>query len=114
MHPTLACSRSAVIGTLHDPLALVLRQGAQERDETAPDGRDEVQVGLVEDLDHGTPCVTRRIQVFPIRGDGGATCRPRLTASVGLPVLVSQSVGSSSRHITPSGAKTRSTMPPNS
>src|SRR5262249_54748306 len=57
MHPTFACSSSAIIGTLHDPLALVLRQGAQERDEAAADGRCEVQVGLVEGLDHGTPCV---------------------------------------------------------
>src|SRR5262245_30465546 len=57
LHPTLACSSSAVIGTLHDPLVLVLRQGAEERDEAATDGRGEVQVWLVEHLDHGTPCV---------------------------------------------------------
>src|SRR5262249_52424187 len=36
------------------------------------------------------------------------------TASVGSTMLVSQSGGSSSRHLTPSGAKTRSTVPPNS
>src|SRR5262245_63884180 len=57
VHPTLAGSSSPVIGTLHDPLALVLHQGAQERDETAADRRGEVQVGLVEHLDQGTPCV---------------------------------------------------------
>src|SRR5262249_55944070 len=57
MHPTLACSSSAVIGTLHDPLALVLCQGAEERDEAAANRRGEVQMGLVEYLNHGTPCV---------------------------------------------------------
>jgi hypothetical protein len=36
------------------------------------------------------------------------------TTSVGSPALVSQSGGSSSRHLTPSGAKTRSTVPLNS
>src|SRR5262245_14598448 len=66
MHPTLACSSSAVIGTLHDPLALVLRQGAEERDETATDGGGEVQMGLVENLDHGTPCVDPLDDVYAI------------------------------------------------
>src|SRR5262249_16996652 len=53
VHPTLAGGSSAVIGTLYDPLALVLRQGAQERDEAAANRRGEVQVWLVEHLDHG-------------------------------------------------------------
>src|SRR5262249_12177913 len=52
VHPTLAGSSSAVVGSLHDPLAFVLRQGAQKRDEAAADGRDEVQVWLVRPLDH--------------------------------------------------------------
>ena len=41
MHTTLAGCSSAVVGTLHDPLAFVLREGAQERDEAATDGRGE-------------------------------------------------------------------------
>src|SRR5262249_34831503 len=60
--------------TLHDPLAFVLRQGAQERDEAATDGRGEVQVWLVEDLDHGAPGVN------PLE-DGQATY-PRPTGRV--------------------------------
>src|SRR5215813_8004928 len=44
MHPTLAGSSSAVVGALHDPPAFVLRQGAQESDKAATDGRGEVQV----------------------------------------------------------------------
>jgi hypothetical protein len=35
VHPSPPRSSSAVVGTLHDPLAFVLRQGAQERDEAA-------------------------------------------------------------------------------
>src|SRR5215510_8821178 len=73
MHPTLACSSSAVIGTLHDPLALVLSQGAQERDETAADRRGEIQVGLVEDLDHGTPCMDPLDDVHAIHHRPGGT-----------------------------------------
>src|SRR5262249_17577052 len=55
VHPTLAGSSSTVVGTLPDPLAFVLCQGAQEGDETAADGRGEIQVWLVEHLDHGAP-----------------------------------------------------------
>src|SRR5262249_61726540 len=66
VHPTLAGGSSAIIGTLHDPLALVLRQGAQERDEAAADRRGEVQVWLVEDLDHGAPCVNALDDVHAI------------------------------------------------
>jgi hypothetical protein len=35
VNPTLAGTSSAVVGTLQDPLAFVLRQGAQESDEAA-------------------------------------------------------------------------------
>src|SRR5215831_20714379 len=38
VHPTFAGSSSTIVGTLHDPLALVLRQGAQESDEAATYG----------------------------------------------------------------------------
>src|SRR5262245_59967807 len=37
VHTTLAGSSSAVVGTFHEPLALVLRQGTQESDEAATD-----------------------------------------------------------------------------
>jgi hypothetical protein len=37
VHPTFAGSSSAIVGTLHDPLALVFGQGAQEGDEAAAD-----------------------------------------------------------------------------
>src|SRR5215831_21063820 len=66
-------SSSAVVGTLHDPLALVLRQGAQESDEAATDGGGEVQVWLVEHLDHGPPCVNAFDDVHAIHHrPGGA------------------------------------------
>ena len=42
--------RPAVVRPLHDPLALILGQRGQERDEAAPDGRGEVEVRLVEHL----------------------------------------------------------------
>jgi len=57
VHTTLAGSSSTVVGALPDPLALVLRQGAQEGDEASADARREVQVWLVEHLDHGALCV---------------------------------------------------------
>jgi hypothetical protein len=41
VHPTLASSGSAIIGTLHNPLTLVFSQGAQESDKTAADRRGE-------------------------------------------------------------------------
>src|SRR5215468_9681263 len=47
---TLAGSSSAIVGTLDDPLAFVLRKGAQESNEAATYGRREVQVWLVEHL----------------------------------------------------------------
>jgi hypothetical protein len=50
VQPTPSGSSSAVVGTLHDPLALVLRQSAQECDEPTTDGGSEVQVWLVEHL----------------------------------------------------------------
>jgi hypothetical protein len=37
VYTTLAGSSSAIVGTLHDPLALVFSQGAQEGDEAAAD-----------------------------------------------------------------------------
>ena len=73
VHPALARSSSAVVGTLHDPLAFVLRQGAQEGDEAATDGRGEIQVWLVKHLDHGTPCVDGSMDVHTIHHrPGGA------------------------------------------
>jgi hypothetical protein len=54
VHPTLAGSRSPVVGTRNDPLALVLRHGAQEGIEASTYGRRQIQMGLVEHLDDGT------------------------------------------------------------
>src|SRR5690242_8164189 len=42
VHATLARSSPTVVGAFHDPLALVLRRGAQEGDEAATYGRSQV------------------------------------------------------------------------
>jgi hypothetical protein len=72
VHTTPAGSNSAIVGTLHDPLALVFSQGAQEGDEAAAYGRGEVQVWLVEHLDHGTPCVDALDNVHAIHHRPGS------------------------------------------
>src|SRR5215472_2298718 len=73
VHPTFAGSSSTIVGTLHDPLALVLRQGAQECDEAATYGGREVQVWLVKHFDHGAPCVDALDDVHAIHHrPGGA------------------------------------------
>src|SRR5215475_11249836 len=71
VHPTLVGSSSTLVGTLHDPLAFVLRQGAQESDEAATDGRGEVQVWLVEHLDHGAACLDALDDVHTIHHRSG-------------------------------------------
>jgi len=71
MDPTLPGSSSTLVGTLHDPLAFVLRQGAQECDEATTDGRGEVQVWLVEHLDHGASCVDALDNVHAIHHRSG-------------------------------------------
>src|SRR5262245_31934485 len=83
VHSTLAGSSSAVVGALHDPLAFVLRQGAQECDEAATDGRGEVQVWLVEHLDHGASRVDAFDDVHAIHHRaGGANSATTSTSPV--------------------------------
>src|SRR6476659_4369734 len=57
VHTPLAGCGPTLVSPLHYPMALVLCHGRQERDEAPPDRRGEIQVRLVEHLDHGTPRV---------------------------------------------------------
>ena len=49
----LSGGSSTSVSTLENALPLVLSHGAQECDEPPADGRGQIQVGLVQDPDHG-------------------------------------------------------------